>query len=874
MSTAVDQFVLEHLETELVSPETILRASIGVLPDTLVARAGWLSYRLAGDVREGAQRGIRLRLGDANEQARLSLALKLIGASDQPARDRAAAFVELVSWFPMPAPAALVEQALAFVDSLEDETLRAQALWALAPHLPEPAKDDVFGKVRVLTRTRRYRVAMENLRDQGYSALAFLPGFGPFEVALHKFIEALSESDRLKLFSRALDIAEQRLAPPPPETPPPAPELGGLEGAIVQPPKQRVVNTGFAPARLPGDGLERSASLMPGLEYLFWVEIGEQLPTSIEVRPTALPIELLPAEARLHVVVFGFDGELELDTGADIGEIQLTADGLARVIRQPIADAATSLISDRLDRRLYFPIRAPQKDGEFRLRCNIYCQQVVVQSRLVTAPVRAMPVQEFPPMQSVVDYTLTESLNLRDVAALRPHGFSLLINGSEDGTHEFRFFGTDGAQPVKRDISLSAPTVKAWIKEGRKRLRKVSWNDVEEWDPTKANSFRYDKATVALSGLGAPARDAALKQLTSDLARLAVGGYRIYSKLSQALGVSQDPDMERMFRRAGAVQIAIRMIDRLVFPAALVYDYHWDTNAFEIDSTPYQLCPQFREAILSGAALETCGCFGDSCPVRIKGDALKSGGLLADLGPLICPSGFWGYRHALGMPLTLTPSGDPKNTPADAPGFILFSDTPHVAAGISTDPDLKGFGPHAKELRKRAPAIDWRSAQQTRGDVLKMLRSIDVQLIYFYCHGGVLGEDTPFLSVGHDEAPITPDNISGVQWARSNPLVFINGCHTTALDPATALDFVSTFIDAKAGGVVGTEITISEVLACAFAEECLSRFLVPDGASGDTLTIGQAVRSARLALLKMGNPLGLVYIPFALESLRLKHKAA
>jgi hypothetical protein len=33
------------------------------------------------------------------------------------------------------------------------------------------------------------------------------------------------------------------------------------------------------------------------------------------------------------------------------------------------------------------------------------------------------------------------------------------------------------------------------------------------------------------------------------------------------------------------------------------------------------------------------------------------------------------------------------------------------------------------------------------------------------------------------------------------------------------------------------------------------------------------VRSVRLAMLKAGNPLGLVYIPFALPSLKLERKA-
>ena len=97
----------------------------------------------------------------------------------------------------------------------------------------------------------------------------------------------------------------------------------------------------------------------------------------------------------------------------------------------------------------------------------------------------------------------------------------------------------------------------------------------------------------------------------------------------------------------------------------------------------------------------------------------------------------------------------------------------------------------------------------------------------------------------------------------TRPLVFINGCHTTALTPDVPLEFVSLFLEmSEASAVIGTEITIFEPLAVAFAEAFLPRFL-----AGTPL--GEAVRGARLALLKDGNPLGLVYIPYALAGLRL-----
>ena len=101
-------------------------------------------------------------------------------------------------------------------------------------------------------------------------------------------------------------------------------------------------------------------------------------------------------------------------------------------------------------------------------------------------------------------------------------------------------------------------------------------------------------------------------------------------------------------------------------------------------------------------------------------------------------------------------------------------------------------------------------------------------------------------------------------WEKIRPLVFINGCHTTQITPERALDFVSGFIETSgAAGVIGTEITIFEPLAVQFAEECLRRFLF------ENQTLGEAVRGARLHLLKQGNPLGLVYIPYALPALKL-----
>jgi hypothetical protein len=148
---------------------------------------------------------------------------------------------------------------------------------------------------------------------------------------------------------------------------------------------------------------------------------------------------------------------------------------------------------------------------------------------------------------------------------------------------------------------------------------------------------------------------------------------------------------------------------------------------------------------------------------------------------------------------------------------------------------------------------------------LTLLKDGRTHVVYLYCHGG-LEQDVPFVKVGAlSERPITSVTLLNqrIRWTEPRPLVFLNGCRTTGLEPEQALEFVSTLVRrAQAAGVVGTEITVFEPLARAFAEDCLRRFL-----AGTPL--GWAVREARLTLLKAGNPLGLVYLPYALPSLQL-----
>ena len=185
---------------------------------------------------------------------------------------------------------------------------------------------------------------------------------------------------------------------------------------------------------------------------------------------------------------------------------------------------------------------------------------------------------------------------------------------------------------------------------------------------------------------------------------------------------------------------------------------------------------------------------------------------------------------------------------------------------VSTDPNFRERPKHVEALRglQLATADEYADNRDASVNLMKATKS---QIVYFYCHGGLTKDGVPFLSVGSTSGDWLTTTVlynNRVRWRDNRPLVFINGCHTTAVTPKYALSFVQTFVQtSNAAGVVGTEITIFEPIATTFGEECLKQFLQ----GGKTL--GEAVRGARLKMLQNGNPLGLVYIPYAVPGLKV-----
>ncbi len=604
-----------------------------------------------------------------------------------------------------------------------------------------------------------------------------------------------------------------------------------------------VVSTGFALPESPQQPLSPQRGLCLGHSYYFWFQLGDRVAESIELQHVGLPKELVQEGAILDVVLFSFAGEIEISPAAACGKLRVAANGSAQVVSQPgrVSDEL-SQAEGLLSQRLLFPVRTPsavRPGSALHLRCSIYCNQVLLQSRLIAAEIadgsedRSEPLSESaaPRLRSLVDYSLVDTVAAPDaLRRITSHKLSVFLNDNPDGTHSFRFFGRDGGKQLRHEATLDRDRLSAQIQRARGELRRAAWGDTGPWrGQAGGQTYRYAELP----------RSKIREQLSADLIRLAKSGATLYAEIARHLASSVEESFELadLMRTPGFVQISSKVTAAQTVPAALLYDQPLADNPAD---GRIAICDTFAAALESSRPLEECVCFQGKCPSY-------------DRDTVVCPSGFWGFRHFLGMPLTGPNRTEPQPT-------IFYQDSPRMSVGISLE--LDEFPVHEKALRSLRRDLLWQ-CESSASKIFQMLKEGKSHVVYFYCHGGE-SPDLPFLEVGKDEY-ITPRALwkNRIRWQEPRPIVFLNGCHTTAVDSQEVMDLVSEFVEiGQASGVIGTEITIFEPMARAFAEGFLAQFFAGQ-------PIGQAVRSARLALLKLGNPLGLAYDPYALATVQL-----
>ena len=568
----------------------------------------------------------------------------------------------------------------------------------------------------------------------------------------------------------------------------------------------RVVNVGF---KRGDEKLSATQSLEPGSRCILSVQIGRRADWSQIDGDAAFPeqaIERLYSKdgVELRVVVFAPSFEV---TEADR---QLHLD-------RPPAESA----------ELRFAMTCPRDKGWHRVRVCIYKDLNLLQSVLARVHVggRADLGRGVASIDIGVEFALTSTL--QDVNQLPARQINFLSNEKEDGTHTFAI----AAAGFTKTFDFGDSEMRGAVDAARDALYNIAADTSQ-----KTPAYRFNATTNATN----PVRFA------QDLIQLAELGAELYTKIVTGENRAFAKALEKALGVSGAtIQISSAKSARYVFPWALVYDHQLVSGALS-------LCPQFAADLAKVATrpLSAQTCLANGCPNRNNTS-------------VVCPSGFWGFKHNIEQPFSVetAPSANGERT------IILQIEGGPPGADISAlmivSRELSQVGYHQAEIR--VPGSFNYEVKDTKAEAAACLQdpARAAHLVYFYCHGGRDGTRT-WLGIGRPAEKLRPADLTGlgIDWTGTHPLIFINGCHTADFTTDDLLNFNQVLSYCGAAGVVGTEIKVPESLARFFAKGFLLQFR-------QGIKVGRALREQRLSLLGLCNVLGLAYTPYCSVDLQL-----
>jgi hypothetical protein len=416
------------------------------------------------------------------------------------------------------------------------------------------------------------------------------------------------------------------------------------------------------------------------------------------------------------------------------------------------------------------------------------------------------------------------------------------------------------------DVAIN-PTFTSLVDNARLALKKASMDaagDYLYFDENRGNDAQLEEAMVGLAEAGWAAYAT------------------VFQKKARREALQRTLETDRTVVQAAHIDIT------KVIPWSLMYDREFDPRHQHFDNL---LDPASRvdvaKGLCPGGIPDDKGVFppGDcgSAPGCLlqpsdNADRRKAGKPIYCPETVACPRRFWGFKYQIEAPAQQVAAGGEASSAASSvkatvPTRVFAAMNPHLAFTSNHEKDLRkalaAVKPQAT-LAVDPVASDYAYIKQLlKSDALK------AAIIYFYCHGR--GEqkkpDDPVLLSGLDFGATVTDNqaltgvdFDGDEWSGA-PLVFMNGCDTAGFSPAAPSDLVTRFIHGRhASAVIGTEVTIWELLAGEMAGLFLKRFL----AGADA---GKALLAARRELLAKRNPLGLVYTLYGSANLKLTYEA-
>ena len=573
-------------------------------------------------------------------------------------------------------------------------------------------------------------------------------------------------------------------------------------------PVARVVNTWFS--RDESQAVPRTASLVGGTPYQLNVMVGPPSRSSNIRLPMALPEGQLAAYYTgdglpVRVVLFSSDFEL-IDRETEL-----------KLPRPPAASDPVVL-----------NVIAPVRGDSGHLRVNLYYQNNLLQSIMITAAVAAAEVAgDGRGNSGEVEWALSDSL--RDIDRFEQKAVNFVLNQTPGGTHLIGVVGTG----FRQQFSFGETELHDRIENARGALQWICG------DPTKGQKYRFEPANRGSKG-----------NFREHMSGLAEFGYDLYDQLLSSQDDAFEAKLSKALIKPTTLQAAAMKSAKYVFPWALVYDRPI------VPHPTNQVCPDFMKLLDGGATaaqLANSQCFVLGCAHHGNVN-------------VVCPSGFWGFRHVVEQPLAIAQAPEPDHV---APRASRDGDPVDVINVSGTAQMLMGYSENLKEYKEHRTEVQAFTQAQTdpQSDLFEIgkgLQRVDLHCVYFYCHGGHKGSKA-WLGVGANPADLLyPSNLRAwkVGWPTIRPFVFINGCDTVGMTPSDLMTFREALTRCKASGVLGSEITTPETLGREFGRRFLEGLL-------DGQNVGEVVRRLRLELLAGYNPLGLAYTPYCLSKLRM-----
>lgn len=588
---------------------------------------------------------------------------------------------------------------------------------------------------------------------------------------------------------------------------------------------RRYVNVFLMPE---GDAmpLSTTSSLTVGTSYELNLNIGPLSKNSVVTNAlaNAFPSQLLPqTEEGYWLEVIAVSAEFGLAEKRQ--DLFLPKVGASWVCDCPPGGTHVCTPETRRDYSV-IPLTASAEPGKGTIRIGIYYAKNLIQSQLLTADVvgahAAGAGRTGEGYASTIDYTLSASLSKLDFLPERQ--LHILTNLNSDGTHRIV---VNGNQDNFISLNLGEGQIRATLDATREALRNIHFQTF----PKPIGGIAPDPQNLLDKNNGKKKDD-----FVADMKRLAPLGWKLWT-----LFLQDKPSWREVLEKPATLQVSRMVGSTFVVPWALVYDIPLQTN------TDYQVCPLLNDwDTLSNILAQGVR----ACPHEAEHDKKN----------FLCPFGFWGFKHYIEQPASM-PEG--RNLPTQ----IQVGNHPaQVVAAISLELQKKITDAHLLDMRTRLAQFNIITCDSLDKIVTAMANPVEV--VYFYCHGKHVplagtDQETPLLQVGTAET-FEPSDISvwtmadwsPDHWKNVSPLVFINGCHTTELEPELLVNFVDAFVAAYASGVIGTEITVDQ----SFASEAAVQFF--SNLQAKEVGVGQALQQMRLHFVSKGNLLGLAYTPY------------